>query len=1017
VSGDVKVLDFGLAKLTEAGPSEHQSVELANSPTITSPTAMTRMGVILGTAACMAPEQARGKPVDKRADIWAFGVVLYEMLTGKRAFAADEVFDTLALVLTRDIDRSAVRADTPTPIRRLLGRCLVKDRAARLPDIGVARLEIDEALSAPAEAVTPVVTARRSRWPYVVASLTSLLLGGLVAGGAVWLATRSAPSKVARLAMVPRAGEPLSVEPNHPDLAVSADGKRLIYSSRVGDEHRFVVRALDRFETTVLDTLGTSPRGVFLSYDGAWVGFQAGGPAGVDARLFKVPVAGGSPIALCDLDGNLRGASWGPDDTIVFATGSLATGLFMLPSGRDTPVPLTKADPARGEADHRWPHVLPGGRLVLFEIDRQDPEPSDIGILSLQDRSWKVIVKGGTFSRYLPTGHLVYANQGTLRAIRFDPDRPETGPGPVPVLDGILTKDSGAANFGVTTAGLLVYMPGAHQIGTPTAQVVRVTRDARREPIDLEPGAYADPRLSPDGTRLLLTRVQAGGTRRDIWVHDLTRGTVTRLAASRSLMPCPVWMPDGRRVAFWSNEPDGGGMFQIAADGAGGPERLTRSTGSQCPDAWAPDGHVLVFSAPGPTTNLDVHMLDIAAKKATPLVQGPHYEHMAALSPDGRWLAYQSVESGRAQVYVRPFPNVTEARWQISSAGGERPFWGHDGRELFFWAGNSPVITPVENRVRLAIRSRHYSRRTEQAYVHWIRRYIVFHGKKHPSTMGATEIAKYLSWLATARRVSASTQNQAFSALVFLYKRVLQIDPGAIEHVPRARTPHRLPVVLSREEVGRLIGQMHGTMWLVAALLYGAGLRLQECLELRVKDIDFDEHQIVVRRGKGQKDRVTMMPAAVEDRLRAHLARVKRQHERDLAVGLGRVVLPHALDRKYPHASTEWGWQFVFPAARVCRDLRFGPPSRYHLHESVVQRAVAEAARKAGLTKRVGPHVFRHSFATHLLADGYDIRTLQELLGHADVATTMVYAHVLNRGGLGVRSPLDKLSLHSGCRG
>ncbi len=214
---------------------------------------------------------------------------------------------------------------------------------------------------------------------------------------------------------------------------------------------------------------------------------------------------------------------------------------------------------------------------------------------------------------------------------------------------------------------------------------------------------------------------------------------------------------------------------------------------------------------------------------------------------------------------------------------------------------------------------------------------------------------------------------------------------------------------LSREEVGTLVRQLDGTMWLVAALLYGAGLRLQECLELRVKDIDFDQRQIVVRRGKGQKDRVTMLPAAVEDRLKAHLAQVKQQHERDLAAGLGRVVLPHALERKYPQAPAEWGWQFVFPAGRVCRDPRFGPPSRYHLHESVVQRAVAEAARKAGLAKRIGPHVFRHSFATHLLADGYDIRTLQELLGHADLATTMVYTHVLNRGALGVRSPLDKL--------
>ncbi|MBI3264832.1 MAG: integron integrase, partial [Acidobacteria bacterium] len=295
------------------------------------------------------------------------------------------------------------------------------------------------------------------------------------------------------------------------------------------------------------------------------------------------------------------------------------------------------------------------------------------------------------------------------------------------------------------------------------------------------------------------------------------------------------------------------------------------------------------------------------------------------------------------------------------------------------------------------------------AYVDWIRRYIVFHDKKHPSTMGAPEIARFLSWLATARRVSSSTQNQALSAVLFLYRHVLHIEVQAIEHVPRAKMPHRVPVVLSRDEVATLLRNLEGTMWIVVGLLYGTGMRLQECLALRVKDIDFDQHQIVVRRGKGQKDRLTMLPLALEERLKKHLQDVKRQHKKDLAGGFGRVVLPFALDRKYPNAATEWGWQFAFPAARICRDPRFGPPSRYHLHESVVQRAVADAARKAGITKHVGPHTMRHSFATDLLADGHDIRTVQELLGHADVTTTMVYTHVLNRGALGVRSPFDRL--------
>ena len=313
------------------------------------------------------------------------------------------------------------------------------------------------------------------------------------------------------------------------------------------------------------------------------------------------------------------------------------------------------------------------------------------------------------------------------------------------------------------------------------------------------------------------------------------------------------------------------------------------------------------------------------------------------------------------------------------------------------------------DRVREAIRTRHYSRRTEEAYVHWIRRYIVFHGKAHPSTLGASEISTFVTWLAVRRHVSASTQNQALSALLFLYRDVLEMEVGKIEQVARARVPTRVPIVLSRDEVAAVMKHLTGKVWIIVVLLYGSGLRIEECLELRVKDIDFDRHQIVVRRGKGQKDRRTMLPVAVRERLQAHLSEVKRQHERDLAHGAGRVALPFALDRKYPTAATDWAWQFVFPASRMCRDPRWGPPSRYHLHETVVQKAVADAVREMGLVKRAGPHTFRHSFATHLLEDGYDIRTVQELLGHKDVSTTMAYLHVLNRGALGVRSPVDRL--------
>ena len=311
------------------------------------------------------------------------------------------------------------------------------------------------------------------------------------------------------------------------------------------------------------------------------------------------------------------------------------------------------------------------------------------------------------------------------------------------------------------------------------------------------------------------------------------------------------------------------------------------------------------------------------------------------------------------------------------------------------------------DQVRHAITARHYSFRTEKSYVAWVRRFVLFHGKRHPAEMGEAEISAFLSDLATRRRVSASTQNQALSALLFLYRSVLNKDLQWVNGIVHAKRPVRLPVVLTRAEVHAILDQMHGTPRLMASLMYGAGLRLLECARLRIKDVDFDMGQITVRSGKGQKDRVTMLPAALRAPLTAHVACVKRQHSRDLRRGLGSVELPGGIDRKYPRAAWDWGWQWLFPAKRFYRDMRTGRWRRHHLHESVVQRAMKEAVRVAGIAKLASCHTLRHSFATHLLEAGYDIRTIQELLGHSDVNTTMIYTHVLNRGGQGVKSPLD----------
>lgn len=311
------------------------------------------------------------------------------------------------------------------------------------------------------------------------------------------------------------------------------------------------------------------------------------------------------------------------------------------------------------------------------------------------------------------------------------------------------------------------------------------------------------------------------------------------------------------------------------------------------------------------------------------------------------------------------------------------------------------------DRVRAEIRVRHYSLRTEQSYVDWARRYILFHQTRHPAEMGAVEVREFLSHLAVERHVSASTQNQAKSALLFLYREVLKIELPWLDEVVVAKSAKRLPVVLTQVEVRALLNAMSGTMGLVASLLYGTGMRLLEGLRLRVKDVEFSRREIIVREGKGNKDRVTVLPENLILPLKAHLEKVRALHERDLEAGYGAVYLPDALAAKYPNAARAWGWQYVFPSPVRAVDPRSGVERRHHVYETSVQRAVREAARAAGLHKPVTPHVLRHSFATHLLQAGYDIRTVQELLGHKDVSTTMIYTHVLNKGGRGVTSPLD----------
>lgn len=321
----------------------------------------------------------------------------------------------------------------------------------------------------------------------------------------------------------------------------------------------------------------------------------------------------------------------------------------------------------------------------------------------------------------------------------------------------------------------------------------------------------------------------------------------------------------------------------------------------------------------------------------------------------------------------------------------------------------TPQQPKLLDRLRDRLRLKHYSIRTEQQYVHWVKRFVFFHDKKHPQTMGAAEVTAFLTHLAVKGRVAAATQNQALSALLFLYRDVLEINLPWLDEVVRAKRPARLPVVLTRQEVASVLERMDGTHGLMARLLYGTGMRLMECMRLRVKDVDFERGEVMVRDGKGAKDRVTMLPHTLNEPLREYLQSRRKLYEDDLAKGMASVYLPDALDKKYPSAETEWAWQYVFVAGSYSVDPRSGIERRHHMDEKLLQRAMKKAVQAAGLTKLATPHTLRHSFATHLLQSGYDIRTVQELLGHANVATTMIYTHVLNKGGRGVVSPLDAI--------
>jgi len=678
--GRVKVLDFGLAKAF-AGEG---TVDLSQAVTLS------EEGRILGTPSYMSPEQARGLAVDKRTDIWAFGCVLYEMLTGRTPFAGQTLSDILAAILKHEPDWGALPERTPPKIRDLLRRCLQKDSQRRLRDIGDARLEIEETLAPPgltdpiASDILPKPFLRRT----LVGALACLFIGALIAGIAVWnvKSTTQSPQPLARMVIAPPGEHLLGGEAGTAVVALSPDGTRLVSVVREGSTIQLYLRKLDQLQFTAIP--GTEGAiNPFFSPDGEWIGFYSV----PDKNLEKVSVAGGAPQILCDT-GQIDGATWGPNDKIVFSSGLNGNfGLYQIPASGGTPSMLTALASDKGETGHSWPYFLPDGKSLLFSIRHRGEAEEDATIVvqSLETGARRVVVSGGTQPRYALSGHLIYVRAGTIMAAPFDPSRLKLTGTPVAIQDG-LGSGVRLPQYAFSNTGWLVYEPGG-DTDSQLRTFAWVDHKGVSQELAAPPRRYQFPRLSPEGRRIA---VQVVADKSDIWIYDLSRDTLTRLT-SEGNNTWPIWTPDGKRVTFTSNRGGPDNLFWKLADGSGPDERLTTSEHIQMPRSWFPDGQELIFEDVDPTTNDDLWVLPLQGNRKTwPFLRTPFPEGWARLSPDGRWLAYVSKELAQTEVYVQPFPGGG-GKYQISTAGATEPVWSRDGRELFYRNGNKMMAVAV----------------------------------------------------------------------------------------------------------------------------------------------------------------------------------------------------------------------------------------------------------------------------------------------------------------------------------
>jgi serine/threonine protein kinase/Tol biopolymer transport system component len=687
--GTAKVLDFGLAKAIEGDrhvargfSRASQPRELANSPTFASPA--TEMGVILGTAPYMSPEQAKGKPVDRASDMWSFGALLFEMLTGRPAFAGETVTDVLAAIVTSDPDWTALPPKTPASVRRLLRRCLERDRRRRLADAGEARFQIEEAQSSPADrdSAPRTTAASFSRWiPWAIAALLAVSLVAIVSR------TRKPPPgpDVAHynLDLPPKATLSLALRPA---IAISPNGRTVVFVASVGGIDRLYARSIDGFDSTAIEGTegGSNP---VISPDGRTVAFTT------DTRLLKVPLGGGPVVTLADVS-EPRGISWDVDDAIHYVP-YVAGGVWRVPAAGGSPAQVTKPASA-AERTHRWPQLLPGGAVMFTVGSPSSPDSYDDAAIVAQmpDGSRRTVLTAAAMARYAPTGHLIFARRGALFSVPFDAQRAEVKGTPAAMLQDVAgDATTGAANFAISASGTLAYISARDT----QASLVPMWVDpaGRPEPAAIPAGMYSDLRLSPDRQQVAVTAIAGGG--RDVWIHHFQRKTFTRMTVGGQNMT-PIWSRDGSTVYYTKADSthNTATIMRRPADGSREAEAVLTLPGRAVINDIAPDGRSLVVNIIGPETptstiaptSARLALLELK-KDARPvqIVDGTAEVFTARISPDFRWLAYVSRESGLPEVYVRPFGGGS-GRWPVSTGGGEEPKWSGDGSRLFYRSSN-----------------------------------------------------------------------------------------------------------------------------------------------------------------------------------------------------------------------------------------------------------------------------------------------------------------------------------------